>query len=93
VPDPPAPGRPRGTAHSITFTIRNDSTTTVKYTVDGKPFSLGPRYTVTHRRCRPPRLEFEEGEDREKDQVFHPRNGDRFVIHPAEDGGYRVSRE
>jgi hypothetical protein len=79
---------------SITFTIRNDSATTVKYTVDGKVFSLRPRYTVTHQHCRPPKLEFEEGaQEKEKAQVFHPHKGDHFVIQPAEDGGYQVARE
>src|SRR5262249_61061220 len=39
-------GRPR--SEQITFAITNETDETIRYTVDGKDFSIEPRYTMTH---------------------------------------------
>jgi uncharacterized protein YkwD len=86
-------GRPR--ANAIVFTIANETNTTIRYTVDGKSFSLDPRYTITHERCRPPELEFLGSQvriaipHRERD-TLHPRNATHYVVRRDGRGGYVV---
>jgi uncharacterized protein YkwD len=80
-------GRPKSMA--ISFQVSNQSDVTVRYTVDGKAFTLPPRTTRTHERCRSPAVEFlKQGE--EEGEVLHPRKGTRYVIRGDGAGGYRV---
>lgn len=78
-------GRPKSDA--LTFSIRNETNAVISYDLDGKEFSLLPNYTVTHERCRPPKVVF-----RKADGVFRPRKNDRFVIRGDPGEGYRVER-
>jgi uncharacterized protein YkwD len=79
--------RPKSKA--VSFQVSNQSDTEVRYTVDGKLFTLPPRYTRTHERCRSPAVEFlKQGE--EEPEALHPRKGTRYVVRGDGDGGYRV---
>jgi uncharacterized protein YkwD len=84
-------GRPHSSA--IVFKITNESDATIHYTVDGKSFTLDPQFTVTHQRCRPPEVDFQlaRGKD-EKDgeEVFHPRNGAHYFVRGDQDRGHAV---
>lgn len=88
-------GRPK--SKEIAFEITNETKAAVRYTVDGKEYTIQPNYTMTYQRGRPPRLEFEPagGADNgaEETQVFHPRNGSHYVLRPDEAGGYRVVKQ
>lgn len=91
-------GRPK--SDEITFKITNDSPVTVAYNVDGKDFSLKPRYTMTHFRCRPPTLkvrlprktEKSEGSP-EKTLTFHPHKGTHYLIRADSGGQLTVEEE
>jgi uncharacterized protein YkwD len=79
--------RPKSMA--LSFQVANQSDVEVRYTVDGKPFTLPPRYTRTHERCRSAAVEFLKPGD-EEGEVLHPRKGTRYVLRPDGAGGYRV---
>ncbi len=79
--------RPKSKA--ISFQVSNQSDAEVRYTVDGQPFTLPPRYTRTHERCRSAAVEFLKQGD-EEGEVLHPRKGTRYVLRPDGAGGYRV---
>ena len=84
-------GRPHSAA--IVFKITNESDATLHYTVDGKSFTLEPQFTVTHQRCRSPELDFQLArgkEDKEGEEVFHPRNGAHYVVRGDQGSGYAV---
>lgn len=89
-------GRPKSQA--INFQIANESDTEVKYTLDGKDFTLPPRYIRTHERCRPATLTFHLPGDQKTPaaggkNVFHPTNGDHFVIRSDESGHLVVAKQ
>jgi uncharacterized protein YkwD len=80
-------GRPKSKA--VSFQVSNQSDVEVRYTVDGQAFTLPPRHTRTHERCRSAAVEFlKQGE--EEGEVQHPRKGTRYVIRGDGAGGYRV---
>jgi uncharacterized protein YkwD len=79
-------GRPRSL--EIVFKITNQTGSSVSYKVDDKPYTLKPRYTVTHQACRPPELEFSWEE--EKSATYHPTKGTHFVIRKDRQGKYSV---
>jgi hypothetical protein len=80
-------GRPKSMA--VTFQVSNQSDGEVRYTVDGHVFTLPPRYTRSHERCRAPAVEFlKQGE--EEGEALHPRKGTRYVVRSDGAGGYRV---
>jgi uncharacterized protein YkwD len=81
-------GRPKSEA--ISFQITSSTEKDVEYTLDGKSFTVRPGYTVTHQRCRPPRLSFKGARGQ---SAFRPRNGDHYVLREAEGGGLRVTKE
>src|SRR5262249_61513335 len=80
-------GRPR--SDSIAFEVSNRSGDTVQFTVDGKPVTLGPRYTGTYSSCRPPDLVLPAA----KGEAVHPHNGARYAIEKDADGRYRISEK
>ena len=82
-------GRPK--AEAIVFKVANEADVPVEYTIDGKSQTVQPRYTVTHRQCRPPELIFQL--EAIKDKMFHPGTGDRYVVRKAAPGGYKVEKE
>jgi hypothetical protein len=47
-------GRPK--SKEIKFSISNQTDATVKYSLDGKTYTLEPGYTIIYERCRPPKL-------------------------------------
>jgi uncharacterized protein YkwD len=79
--------RPRSKA--VSFQVANQSDVEVRYTVDGQPFTLPPRYTRTHERCRSAAVDFLKPGD-EEGEVLHPRKGTRYVLRPEGAGSYRV---
>lgn len=86
-------GRPRSKA--ITFKVANDTDTTVRYTVGGRPYRLPPRYILTHEVCRPPAVEFQgvsgPGSSAGEETV-HPRGGAQYVIRKDESGRLTVTK-
>jgi uncharacterized protein YkwD len=87
----------RAKSKAIVFKITNEADATAHYTVDGKPFSIEPHYTVTHQRSRTAELDFQGtggGDDeKEGDAIFHPRTGTHFTIRGGKDGGFRVDAQ
>lgn len=88
-------GRPK--SEEIAFKITNKSDRTVKYTLEGKDFSVKPRYTVTHQMCRPSdltlRLPDKESDSVERKKTLQPKNDSHFTIRKGEDGTYQVEKE
>lgn len=82
-------GRP--SSMQIEFSVVNKSGANVKYTLAGRSFSLPPRVTRTHQRCRPPELVFNDS-GKDGPTRFNPRPGDTYVIETASEGGFNVSR-
>jgi len=80
-------GRPK--SQQIEFEITNDSQTEVTYELADEEYSLPPRSTRTHRRCRPPKLVIHLDEDQTR--AFNPRPGDRLAI-VTKDDELRVER-
>ncbi len=71
----------RAKSSTIAFSIANRSGTTVTYKLGDQSFSLPPRLTRSHERCRPAQLVLllppgGEGEV----PPLQPENGDRFVV-------------
>jgi uncharacterized protein YkwD len=90
-------GRPK--SDEITFSVTNQSDATVTYSVDGKDFSIKPRYTVTHHRCRPPTLKIQPPRktDQTEDSLakpleFHPHSGSHYLIR-SDSGQFTVEED
>jgi uncharacterized protein YkwD len=81
-------GRPKSEA--VGFQITNDTGAQVEYAVDGKKFTVQPRYTVTHQRCRPPQLTFRLPDGAAKGEVFRPHNGSHYVVERTAEGKEKV---
>jgi uncharacterized protein YkwD len=86
-------GRPKSA--TIRFRISNRTNSRIDYSVDGKSYTIRPRYTVSHWRCRRPRLKVQlPGENQtastQGGQEFHPRNGSMYVIRKNRSGDYAV---
>ena len=76
-------GRPK--SKQITFQVTNQSDTTVQYKIGDRIFPLPPRFTRTHKRCRPTELVFVwQEETAAQTKIFAAANGAHFVI--AKDG-------
>ena len=84
-------GRPK--SEEIVFKIANDTAAAVSYAVDGKSFTIQPRYTVTHLRCRPPQLTIRLAGAAAAGEVFHPHNGSHYVIERTPAGKDKVEGE
>lgn len=82
-------GRPKSAA--IEFSVANESPDEVTYEIGGKSFTLQPRFTRTHARCRPADLiaRWPEGQ---KEAKVRPEKGDRFVVRKESDG-FRLTKE
>lgn len=82
-------GRPKSKA--IRYSIANRSDAAVTYTVGEQSFSLPPRYTRSHTRCRPGELAVTlPGASRAR--AVTPKDGDRFVITRSGDD-YQLKKE
>lgn len=83
-------GRPRRQA--IEFSIANDSGATVRYEIADKAYTLPPRLTRTHTRCRPSRVTFHWPDSEGDAKVVKPDSGDRFTVEKAGDE-FRLERD
>ncbi|MBV9123037.1 MAG: CAP domain-containing protein [Planctomycetes bacterium] len=70
-------GRPKSAM--VSFTLINRTEAPVKYTVNGKSFTIEPRYRMMHESCRAPEVAFPSADD-EEDQTFRPHKGSRFIL-------------
>ena len=71
-------GRPK--SEQIDFEIRNSTDAELTYRLDGKRFTLGPRFGRQHKRSIPPVLEIAGYVDSAGNKVtLNPATGDRFV--------------
>lgn len=85
-------GRPQSQA--IEFKLTNESETEIRYRLGERSFPLPPRYTRTHRVCRPPELTLlsadgpDDGAQRapRESKTVHPEKGDHFVVERTEAG-------
>ncbi len=89
-------GRPR--SKRIEFSITNESNDAINYVLADQHFTLPPRYSRTHERCRPGTLEFRSGDESRPTQAvgkrtFHPRNGEQFLVEAAGQGRFTVSED
>jgi uncharacterized protein YkwD len=73
-------GRPKSA--TIEFSVANQSTERVTYSVGDQSFTLPPRATRTHQLCREPMLDFSlpGRRSRSRPMQFKPERGDRFVV-------------
>jgi uncharacterized protein YkwD len=85
-------GRPKSAV--VTFKIVNRTKVEIKYAIDGKDFTLAPRYSETHESCRPPELKFQwpDGADATKEakETLHPKTGADYVVRMNGDGNFTV---
>jgi uncharacterized protein YkwD len=88
-------GRPKSS--EIVFKITNQTDTPVRYTVDDKAFTLQPRYTQTHERCRPPKLALAKVDEKQTTEQtskpLQPRNGDAYAIKKDQEGKIKIEEE
>ena len=83
-------GRPKEKA--IEFSIANEAGTEVEYEIAGREYTLPPRLTRTHTRCRPSKVTFHWPKSEGDATVVRPRNGDHFNVVKGDDG-FKVERE
>jgi uncharacterized protein YkwD len=87
-------GRPK--SKEIVFKITNSSDSLVKYTIDGKEFSIDPGYTITYEHCRPPQVRFPlpdpQSSARTENITLQPRNGGHYVIRKDKSGHIKVEQ-
>jgi uncharacterized protein YkwD len=89
-------GRPKSA--EIEFQIANRTDATVEYDLEGKTYSLKPRYTVTHQVCRPPEVKLQwpnkkDAASADKGKVLQPAKGDHYVIRKDKNGDFTVEKE
>jgi uncharacterized protein YkwD len=88
-------GRPR--SNTITFRITNQADRKVDFRVDGKSYSIQPRYTITFQRCRPPKVQFAQaagqGAGSTSEKTYRPHTGTHYVIRRDEDGRYMIATD
>jgi uncharacterized protein YkwD len=83
-------GRPKSL--SIEFEIANRSQSTVEYEIDDRTFSLPPRYSRTHERCRPTEVAFRT-EDKEEIDSVKPQRGELLTIVDGDSDNLSLLRE
>ncbi len=88
-------GRPKSKA--IAFQITNETDSPLRYSLDGRSFTLDPHFTITHTRCRPPELDFPNAQTKsesgkEDEASFQPKNGTHYVVRGS-GGKYTVAAE
>ncbi len=84
-------GRPK--ADAIVFTIADDASSAVGYTLGGKQYTIEPRYTVTQERCRPATLTFNLPGATGTPTTYHPHTGSHYIIRTDAEGHYTVTEE
>lgn len=86
-------GRPR--SMSIAFAITNESGATVEYQIGEREFTLPPRYTRSHERCRPSEIDFRFGETEAAEpaaETVKPKSGDRLIV-TRDNGEFHIKVE
>jgi uncharacterized protein YkwD len=84
-------GRPKSKA--ITFRVSNNTDSIIHYTVGQRTFTLRPRYTMTHERCRPGKITFDLPGENGEGEVYRVRNGAHYTVRGNGSGGMTVERE
>jgi uncharacterized protein YkwD len=82
-------GRPK--SKEIVFKITNRTGSEVQYDIADKTYKIKPRYTITHRTCRPPELEFQWPDG--KKQTYAPASGAALVITRNRQGAFAISKQ
>lgn len=80
-------GRPKSL--TVEFQISNRTDTTLEYTIGTDKYTLDPRYTQTHTRCRAGEITFQSPKGLEAVQAGA---GDKFTV-SGKDGSYQVKKE
>lgn len=80
-------GRPR--TLQVDFSIRNSTGATLEYRLDDEKLDLPSGSTVTHERCRPPRITLGSVDS----SSLQPARGDRYTVIRDERGAIRVRKE
>jgi uncharacterized protein YkwD len=84
-------GRPASLA--VEFSLFNVTQTPIAYEIDGRSFTLEPRYVRTHTSGRPPQVTIRWPEEsKQQPTVLKPDAGDRYRIEAGEDGAFRVEK-
>jgi uncharacterized protein YkwD len=85
-------GRPKSA--SIEFRLANTSDAEVKYKIGDEEFTLPPRYTRTHTRCRPPSVTVLAPDDLAavtKDKPLQPAGGEEYAV-TGTNGSYQLRK-
>ena len=84
-------GRPK--SKQIEFQVANRAGVEFEYRLGDRTFTLGPRFTRTHLRCRPTELTFQWGDEaKQPAKTVQPTDGDKFII-TGEEGKLSVQKE
>lgn len=83
-------GRPQ--AQAVEFRVSNQTSAPVAYEIGGRTFSLPPRHTRMHHRCRPAELAFRWPGARGGTTV-RPHDGIRYTIVREESGEFGVKKD
>jgi uncharacterized protein YkwD len=83
-------GRPK--QQSIEFSIVNNAGATVEYEIADRAFTLPPRLTRTHTRCRPSEVTFQWPGSGNDSEVVEPDDGDKLKVF-KNDSRFQVKRE
>ncbi len=80
---------------TVRFRISNRTNTPIDYSVDGKNYTIRPRYTITHWRCRQSRLRVQlpggsQTTSTQGGEEFRARNGSTYVVRKNRSGEYTV---
>jgi uncharacterized protein YkwD len=78
---------------TVEFKIENTSGATVTYAIAGESFTLQPRYTRTHMRCRPEDVAFQLSEGEGGEKSVRAAGGERYVIRKGASGALEVVKQ
>lgn len=89
-------GRPA--SQRIEFQVVNRLEAEVSYEIAGRMYSLPPRHTRTHQRCRPAELTLQSPQDAEapreqESKAVQPQSGDRYAVVRGASGDLALERE
>jgi uncharacterized protein YkwD len=81
-------GRPK--SMEMEFRVVNETESPVRYRLDKREVTVQPHFSMIHRACVRPRLEFEVPS---AEEVYRPSNGARFVLRQNAEGKITVERQ
>jgi uncharacterized protein YkwD len=82
----------RSESEALLFDITNQADTVVNYEIGERVFSLPPRFTRSHQRCRPTRLTLQ-WPNGQPGTTLEPAGGDHLTINRNADGDFRLTTE